>query len=523
MNLKVLGVGLVLATVAARGVAQPVPDARSVRARLEQWTATPAHQHAVMRELRDLLALPNVASDGPNIRRNAAMLVTMLERRGVRAQLLELDGSPPAVFGELRVPGATRTLVMYAHYDGQPVDTAAWRSSPWTPMLRDGMVERGGREIPFPEAGRAFDPESRIYARSASDDKSPIVAMLAALDALRASGITPSVNLKFFFEGEEEAGSPNLRRMLERHAALLSADAWIFADGPVHQSRRPQVVYGVRGSMGFQVTVYGPARPLHSGHYGNWAPNPGVLLSHLIASMRDGDGRVLIEGFYDEVRAPTSGELAAARAVPAVEDLLREELGIAVSEASNAPLLERIMLPALNLQGIEMARTGAGAANVIPTSATAAFGIRLVPDQSPARMRALVLAHLARVGWHVVESEPDHATRLRHARIARVNFGSGGYPANRTSLEAPVSRALMRALQPAFDETLIQVPILGGSLPLFHFTEVLGAPLITLPMVNHDNNQHGADENLRIRNLWDGIALYGVLMARLGSAWGPAS
>ncbi len=263
---------------------QPPPDAQpdsSLRRRVATWRA--AREVPIVEELRELLAIPNVASDSVNIRRNAGRIVSMLERRGATARLLESPGSPPAVYGELLTPGATRTVVFYAHYDGQPVDSARWATPPWKVVLREGPLTEGAREIPFPTAGGRFDPEWRIYARSASDDKSPIVAMLTALDGLKALGVARSINLKFFFEGEEEAGSEHLGEMLRRHASLLEADLWLFGDGPVHQSRRPKINFGVRGVMGVDLTVYGPIRPLHSGHYGNWAPNPNVMLAHLIA------------------------------------------------------------------------------------------------------------------------------------------------------------------------------------------------------------------------------------------------
>ncbi len=254
-------------------LAQPSADSARRAAR----SYREAREPAILRELAALLAIPNLASDSVNIRRNAAHLVAMLERRGVSARLLEAPGSPPAVYGELRVPGARRTIVYYAHYDGQPVSPAQWTATggePWRPTLYDRAVTAGGRQIALPADGERVPGEARVYARSASDDKSPIVAMLSALDALRAAGIAPSTNLKFFFEGEEEAGSEHAHDMLTRHRDLLAADLWIFGDGPVHQSGRRQVVLGVRGSMGLELTTYGPARALHSGHYGNWAPNP---------------------------------------------------------------------------------------------------------------------------------------------------------------------------------------------------------------------------------------------------------
>ena len=498
-----------------------VPDARAVRSAVATWRR--GHEHQVLRELAELLAIPNLARDSVNIRRNASALATMLERRGLAVRLLEHPGTPPAVFGELRSAGATRTIVFYAHYDGQPVDTAQWRTPPWQPVLRDGPVEAGSRELPWPAAGSAIDPEWRLFARSASDDKSPIVALLAALDALRERNIPLSVNLKVFLEGEEEAGSPHLRAMLEQHADALRADAWIFADGPVHQSRRPQLVYGVRGTMNFELTVYGPLRPLHSGHYGNWAPNPGLLLAQLITSMRDADGRILIAGIYDDVRPVTDAERRAIAAVPPPDEELRADLGLAATEAGNAPLLERLMQPALNVQGIELARVGPGAANVISPFATAAFGVRLVPDMTVARVRELVTAHLVRQGWHVVDADPDLATRRAHPRIVRATFGDGSYRAQRTALDSPAAEALTRALQPALDQPLLHVPTSGGSLPLYHFVEVLNTPLISLPIVNHDNNQHGANENLRLQNLWDGIEIFAVMLARLGLEWRPGS
>ncbi|MGH9510064.1 MAG: M20/M25/M40 family metallo-hydrolase, partial [Terriglobales bacterium] len=168
------------------------------------------HQAEILRSYADLLAIPNWASDSANIRRNAEYIAGLLRARGVETRLLEHLGTPPVVYGELRAPGATRTIVVYVHYDGQPAEAADWGGAdPWKPILRDKSLEDGGHEIPWPAPGAAIDPEWRIYARSSSDDKAPIAGWLAALDALRASGIAPSVNVKFFFEGEEEAGSPH--------------------------------------------------------------------------------------------------------------------------------------------------------------------------------------------------------------------------------------------------------------------------------------------------------------------------
>ena len=498
--------------------AQTTATTRAAVVAARSWTAR--HHHEILRELAALLAIPNVARDSANILRNAQHLVAMLERRGVRARILSVPGGAPAVYGELPAAGATRTVVLYAHFDGQPVDSAQWALPPWRPTLRTAPLNEPGQIVGLEAVqppGGASD-EWRLYARSASDDKSPIVAMLAALDALRAGGLRPSVNLKFFLEGEEEAGSPHLREMLRAHARLLAADAWIFGDGPVDQSRRRQVVFGVRGVMGAELTVYGPIRPLHSGHYGNWAPNPAVMLAQLLASMRDDEGRVLIAGFGDGLIPPTGDERAAVMRSRETDQPLRRELAIGRTEGSGL-LLERIMQPALNVRGLQSGAVGERAANAIPTEARASIDIRLVPSQLPARVRGAVDAHLRRQGYTVLDRAPTVAERLAHAKIARVEWEEG-YPAYRLPLDEPLARGVARIARDVAPDVVL-MPTLGGSLPMHLFAEETRAPLAIVPIVNHDNNQHAANENLRLRNLWDGIEMYAALIASLGPALGP--
>src|SRR2546429_3828090 len=199
------------------------------------------NEDRIIRELSEFLSIPNIASDTPNIQKNAARLVEMLEARGIETHLLPISGRGPVVFGKLIAPEAKRTVIFYAHYDGQSVDPAAWTDGkPFEPVLRDGAIEAGGKRIPFPENSAqhraVYDVNWRIYARSSSDDKSPIVALLAAIDALRAKKVPLAVNLKLVLEGEEEAGSPNLQRTLELHQNLLGGDLLITGDGPVHRS-----------------------------------------------------------------------------------------------------------------------------------------------------------------------------------------------------------------------------------------------------------------------------------------------
>lgn len=470
-----------------------------------------AHEQQIIDGFVELLSIPNVASDEANIRRNADYLVDLLEPRGFEARLLEVPGSPPAVYAERATPGADRTVLIYVHYDGQPADPADWASHPWQPVLRDVPVEQGGEVIPMTAP---FDPESRLFARSAGDDKAPIAALTAALDALDAAGVPLSVNLKLFLEGEEEAGSPHLREMLSAHRDLLGADLWLFCDGPVHQSRRLQLSHGVRGSFGFGLTVYGANRPLHSGHYGNWAPNPIVRLMELIATMRDGEGKVLVAGFHDQVVPPTETELAAVAAAPEVDAQLVRELGIGAPETDER--LELALLrPAMNLRGIRSGEVGAAARNSIETQATASIGLRLVPAQTPEHLRESIERHVRGQGYHVVYAEPTAEERGAYDRIARLDWSEAGYPAYRAPMDLPIAQDVAKVVDELADGTLIRLPTMGGSLPLYIVHEEIGAPILILPIANHDNNQHGANENLRLQNLWDAIEIYAEVLTNL--------
>jgi acetylornithine deacetylase/succinyl-diaminopimelate desuccinylase-like protein len=470
-----------------------------------------AHESEIISEFADLLSIPNVASDDTNIRRNAAKLIEMMSRRGIKAQLLE-GGGPPAVFGELKTPGASRTIGLYAHYDGQPVDASKWATDPFKPVLRTASIEAGGRARELPKPGEKLDPESRIYARSASDDKAPILAMLVALDALKAAGRPLTANLKFFFEGEEEAGSRHLEEMVNRNAALLSADVWICADGPVHQTRKPLLYFGVRGVLSATITVYGATRALHSGHYGNWAPNPAMRLARLLASMKDEKGRVLIEGFYADVVPLGEEEKKALVDMSANDAELMRELGLATTDGAGRSLAELINEPSLNIDGLRSEYVGSEARTIIPAEATATIDMRLVKGISPRRQLDRLIAHIKKQGYTVVDSEPDRETRLKHPMIARVT-SRDGYPAMRTSMSLPIAKKIISAVAQAAGEPVVLAPTLGGSVPLWIFESATKAPQIGVPIVNHDNNQHAANENVRIKNLWDGIEIFAALMS----------
>jgi acetylornithine deacetylase/succinyl-diaminopimelate desuccinylase-like protein len=489
--------------------AQVAEEVRNYRVRNED---------RIVRELTEFLAIPNVASDTENIQKNAAHLVEMLEARGIETHLLPVSGRGPVVFGKLTTAEAKRTVIFYAHYDGQPVDAAAWTDgAPFEPVLRSDALEAGGKRIPFPENNpqhpAAYDDNWRIYARSSSDDKSPIVALLAAIDALRAERIPLGVNLKVIFEGEEEAGSTNLQRTLELHKNLLGGDLLITADGPVHQSGRPLVFFGNRGDIGLDITVYGPVRALHSGHYGNWAPNPAMELSRLLAAMKDENGRVLVDGFYDDAAPLSEVEKKALAAMPDNDAELERELGIAKPEGGGKKLVELINEPSLNIRGLHSAYVGEHAQNVVPEKAEASLDARLVKGEDPQKKFEQIVAFIRKQGFYVIDREPTMDERRSHARIAKV-VNQGGYRASRTAMDLAVSKALVQVVQDATGGTAVVAPTLGGSVPMYIF-EDFNLPWIGVPIVNYDNHQHSSDENLRLGQFWRGIEEYGAILADL--------
>ena len=476
-----------------------------------------ANEQPLLREYFEFLSLPNVASDVPNIRRNAARLMEMMKQRGLDPRLLEADtpNTPPAVFAEWKTPGAQRTLLFYAHYDGQPTDPKQWTGTlPWTPVFRTAAIEAGGRIVSDdgPPVSSPIDPQWRIYARSASDDKAGVMAILTAFAALKAKAVALNSNIKFFFEGEEEAGSPHLGEIIGKHKDLLAADAWIICDGPVHQSGRKQVVFGARGDANVDVTVYAAKRPLHSGHYGNWSPNPAMMLARLLASMKDDDGRVTIDGWYADAEPLGQAELRAIAEAPQYDEELKKQLGLKRVEGGGKSLMELINIPSLNVNGFGSGDIGALARNVIPTTATAVLDLRLVKGNDHHRQTQRLIDHIKKQGYHVMDREPNDAERAQYPLIARVNVRPGGYNAERTRMDLPISVAVIEAVQSTTPDKIVLLPTSGGSLPLSIITENLRTVTLSVPIANYDNNQHAENENIRLQNLWDGIETLAALM-----------
>jgi acetylornithine deacetylase/succinyl-diaminopimelate desuccinylase-like protein len=493
---------LVLAAAASLGAQDAV-------ARVRAWRAQ--HEPQILRELFDLVAIPNVASDKAGIARNAQALTRMFEKRRFLPETIPTSGSP-VVLAERRVPYVARTLTFYFHYDGQPVEAKEWTyGPPFAPVIVTGP-EAAAPRLTLERVTGAIDPNWRVYGRSSSDDKSPMVAFLSAVEALDAANIPFTSNVRVIMEGDEEAGSPSLEAMVRSHGDRIRGDALLLVDGPRHASDRPTLSFGARGIMTAIITVYGPARDLHSGNYGNWGPNPALALARLLASMKDDNGRITVDGFYDEVTPLTAVEQRAIDEIPDVAPTLMQAFGFSRPENTTERLERRHNLPTLNINALESGGgVGGQGRTIIPATASAKLDLRLVKAIDPGRQFDRLVAHVRKQGFFIVDREPDAALRAAHPWMAQV-ARTGGYPAGRTSMDLPLAGTIAAALSAAAGGPIVRLPTIGGSAPFYVFTDVLKVPTFGLSIVNFDNNQHGANENLRIKNLWEGIDSMAALL-----------
>ena len=507
--MKKLFLVLLISTIASFAFSQSLETLQIRRIREQQ-------ESEWLKEYIHFLSIPNIAANPAGLEKNAEYIMQMMKKRNIQ-QVKLLKGQTknliPAIYGEVITPGANKTLIFYAHYDGQPVDSSQWAKGldPFVPKLVAGSLEKGAAIIPFPADNKKLDPEWRIYARGASDDKAGVMAILLAYEAIAKAGYTVHYNIKFFFEGEEEAGSTNLHEIFQENKSLLQSDLWVICDGPVHQSGKKAVSFGVRGDAHIGITVYGPSRPLHSGHYGNWAPNPSLMLAKLLASMKDDNGHITIKAFYDDVTPLTNEEKKAIAEIPSVSDQMKEELKFINEEIPGMSLAEAIMMPSLNINGIQGGNVGAKASNVIPISASAVLDLRLVPGNDYKRQQQKVVDHLITQGYYITLNEPSDEERKKYPKIAKVNV-SDGYNAQRTSMSLPIAQNIIAAVKSTTKDQVVLMPTMGGSLPLFIFEKYLKAITITVPIANHDNNQHAENENIRIQNLWNGIETMAAIM-----------
>lgn len=455
---------------------------------------------ATLPEFLDFLRLPNVASrSSAEIAKNADWLVAAFRRHGWDSRLLP-DHDTPMVYAEIRSPKATKTVLFYAHMDGQPVRPAEWaQPDPFQPVLRTCLDTDACAVLPIEKLnGKAIDPEWRIFARSAGDDKAPIFMMIAAMDALRKAGKMPSVNVRFLIDSHEEGGPPTLKDVIAENLDAVKADAIVMMDGPMHESNKPTVIFGHRGGGGFRLTVYGPKAAAHSGHYGNVVPNPAQNLSRLIATFKDAEGRVVIPGYYDTIDPAFTAASEKAHVVDD-EEALKKRFGIAGLDAVGKDYRDAMAHPSLNIIGMSSGTQGATNQSIIPDSAIAAFDIRTVPGVHFDHQLDLVKGAIEKAGFHLVAGAPTDADRARYPLLASVESRGGG-----DALFTNPDSAVGKWVRASLGSDAVVIPIMGGGVPSAPLVNGLKVDALILPLANFDDNQHGQNENLRVGNYLSG-------------------
>jgi len=456
-------------------------------------------------EYFEFLSLPSDAVVPADIQKNADFLERAFRKRGFTTRQLDNKGKP-MLFAEWpkKVPGA-KTVLYYMHMDAQPAVPAEWsQKSPWQPVVKkrsaDGKWEIVSTDLLFQEK---LDPDLRVFARCSSDDKGPIMMFLAAFDGLREARLDPAINVKLLIDSEEEKGSPSIPSVVTAHKELLRTDAIVILDGPRHASERPTLVFGNRGATRVTLVVYGPKQPLHSGHYGNYVPNPAIRLARLIASMKGDDGRVTIPGYYDRVKLGDAEKKILADTGDD-EAAIRRRAGIRSAELVGGNLQEALQFPSLNVRGLAAASVGDKASNIIPHQAIAEFDLRTTPESPPEFLFSSLKNHIEQQGYHLVKGEPTDADRAAYDKLATLSMGSAGR-AVRTPLDSPLGKWVYESLVKTSGGNPVRIRMMGGSVPTDSLVEILGAPFVIVPLVNGDNNQHTFDENMRVGHYVEGV------------------
>ncbi len=428
-----------------------------------------------LEELKDYLRIPSISTDKEHageVARCANWLVDHLKGIGVEHVELHETGGHPIVYAEFMEAGPDKpTYLIYGHYDVQPPDPLElWTSPPFEPEVRDG----------------------KIFARGATDDKGQLFAHLKAVEAhLKINGTLP-VNVKMLIEGEEEVGSVHLDPWVEANREKLACDAVVISDSSMYAKGIPSIMYSLRGLSYFEIEVTGPSHDLHSGLYGGAVPNPINELGRIIASFHDPDGRIQIDGFYDDVRDLEADERQAFADLPFDVEAFKAEAGVndVQGEAGFTTLERKWARPTLDFNGIIGGFTGEGAKTVLPSLAKAKFSCRLVPDQQPHVIEELVEAHIRKVASPNVKVE--------------LHFHHGGKPVI-TERDNPAVQAAMRALKKSWDTDPVFIRG-GGSIPVVAtFAEVLESPTVLLGLGLNDDRLHSPDEKFDLENFYQGI------------------
>lgn len=453
-------------------------------------------------EFREYLSIPNNSKVSEDIAANVQWTVNALQNRDFDVQILE-EGGIPHVYAEGKQDPKKKTILVYFQIDGQPVDGTEWfQESPYIPALKEQEGD-GFKEINWNLLDGPINSDWRIYARSSSDSKGPGMTFFSAIDILKAKGIDPSVNLKLILDFQEEISSPQLAKLVEKNKDLFQADGILIMDGTRHISNLPTLAFGARGIATISLKIFGAERNLHSGQYGNFAPNPVFKAAKLLSSMKDENGKVLIPGFYDGVTF-TDEDRRVMAAVPESNEEIENELGFAEMEKVGQTYQEALQYPSLNIRGINAAWVDEEVRTIIPADVTVEIDMRTVSETPSQRQVDLVRQFILDQGYHLIEGEPTTEERQKYPKLASFNYRIGSQPF-RADLNSSFANWLSNGMQTAFGDKFIKMRLTGGSQPMAPFINVLGIPAVSVRIPNPDNNIHAPNENIRLGNYLEGI------------------
>ena len=466
----------------------------------------------LFQEFYDFLSLPNDANIPDQLTANIEWCERSFKKRGFNTEHLKTDRLP-LILAEKRFNRNYPTVLFYVQVDGQPVDPTKWfQKDPFLPVLKSMNSKGEWQEIPWDNLKKDYDEDWRVFARSASDAKAPINSFLIALDIMDEQNLEPNYNIKVIMDMEEEMGSPNLPNAVKKYRKKLKADRLVILDGPRHPSNEPTLTFGARGIATIQLKVHGPKYPQHSGHYGNYVPNPAIRLSQIIASMKNQDGIVTIDGFYDGIEISDKARKVMAQ-VPDDENEIRRSIGISEIDKVADNYQESIQYPSLNVRGLKSGWVEKEVRTIIPSFALAEIDVRLVKETDPNRLIGLIKEHIQNQGYHITKKDPSDEERMKYGRL--ITFKSKiSYTAFRTPIDSPIGDWLSSAIRNGFEMEPIIKRTSGGSVPISPFVNTLGVPAVTVPTVNPDNNQHSPNENIRVGNLIESVRTHLAILAQ---------
>ncbi|WP_299439544.1 M20/M25/M40 family metallo-hydrolase [uncultured Aquimarina sp.] len=452
---------------------------------------------------KEFVSIPNLPENKSLMLQNINWVKKEYNDLGFNTTSLE-SSTLPILIAEKKYDPTYETVLFYFHIDGQPINPESWnQKNPFDPVLKEKNENGVWNQIDWKNLNNEINDEWRIFARAAADDKAPIIMLLSALKILKDKGVKPNINIKVIFDPEEEYGSKALLSTLEKYKERYASDYFIVMDGPAHNSNKPTVTFGCRGITTCSITTYGSKLPQHSGHYGNYVPNPVFSLANLLSSMKDEQGKVLIEDYYKGIEiSPEIYKLLES--VPFNSKKLNKNLGIYASEKVGNNYQESLQYPSLNVRQIGTSWKGKGLKTVIPEYATANLDIRLVPETDGKVQLQKVKKHIQQQGYYVIDRDPTDEERRSHPKIVKF-IASRSLNAFRTNPDSDFGKKIRAQLMEKFGEEPVVIRLMGGTVPIVPVINKLKVPTVIIPMVNMDNNQHSPNENIRIGNIRQGI------------------